>query len=257
MTVFVVEVIDLLLRPFFLGFSAALVGFPVLFWRQDVGYVVIGSGMAFLWVCATPWVGEALIGVLEEPFPPRHVNTISEAEAIVVLSGGLEPATGNRVYPDLNGAADRVWHAARLYNAGVAPVVIVSGGKPPRLAKSTAPAMKRLLESWGIPSDSVLIESRSRSTRENAVYTKQVCREWGVDRIALVTSAVHMRRALSAFRQVGFEEIVPAATDHSVTGESSGFFSILPGMRGLSSTTIVFREHAAYFYYWLRGWVKW
>src|SRR3982751_1539306 len=50
-------------------------------------------------------------------------------DAIVVLGGGIGPAEPPNIPdPHLNDAADRVWHAARLYRRGLAPRIIVSGG---------------------------------------------------------------------------------------------------------------------------------
>ena len=51
----------------------------------------------------------------DECLPPVAVNQLPSAQAIVVLAGDA-PAGAGRTFPDLNSAADRVWHGARLFS---------------------------------------------------------------------------------------------------------------------------------------------
>jgi uncharacterized SAM-binding protein YcdF (DUF218 family) len=60
----------------------------------------------------------------------------------------------------------------------------------------------------------------SRNTREHALNVSAILRARGMTRIALVTSAVHMRRAMRAFSGTGLKVVpapaplqVPAITD--------------------------------------------
>jgi uncharacterized SAM-binding protein YcdF (DUF218 family) len=61
-----------------------------------------------------------------------------------------------------------------------------------------------LLDSFGISRDRVLLETRSRNTAENAIFTKALVNPKSTERWLLVTSAQHMPRAVGCFRKAGF-----------------------------------------------------
>jgi uncharacterized SAM-binding protein YcdF (DUF218 family) len=113
--------------------------------------------------------------------------------------------------------------------------------------------MATLMESWGVPADSILRESRSTTTHTNAVYTAQLCRERGIDRIVLVTSAWHMRRALATFRATGLT-VVPAPADHQGFHDPFTLLSVLPDAEALRDTTRAVHEVLGLAYY---GWNEW
>lgn len=256
MTVFLSKIVGLLLKPLGLGLCLAAAGGIIGVRYRRVGGALLAAGVIGVWICSMPWVGHALLGALEAPFPPESASEVPPAEAIVVLGGGLTPAFGPRLHADMNDAADRLWHAARLYRAGVAPRIIASGGALPWRTPDapSAPAMATLMESWGVPADSILRESRSTTTHTNAVYTAQLCRERGIDRIVLVTSAWHMRRALATFRATGLT-VVPAPADHQGFHDPFTLLSVLPDAEALRDTTRAVHEVLGLAYYGWNGWL--
>jgi uncharacterized SAM-binding protein YcdF (DUF218 family) len=66
--------------------------------------------------------------------------------------------------------------------------------------------MKDFLISGGVPASAIVVEGRSRSTRENALYTKPILTALP-GRKVLLTSDYHMFRARLVFRKVGIEVI--------------------------------------------------
>ena len=171
--------------------------------------------LMLLWLGATPRISLWLRAGLEAPFPPVAVEAVPKAQAIVVLGGALTPTSAQRPYPDLHDAADRVWHAARLYRAGKAPLVLLSGGADrARSLSSEAEAMGLFLRDLGVPAPAIVLEPDSRNTRENARFSARLLRARGIDHVLLVTSALHMRRALLHFQAEGLT-VTAAATDHS------------------------------------------
>ncbi len=175
----------------------------------------------------------------------------------MVLGGAVEGPAPPRITLDLTDAADRVLHAARLYRAGKAPVVLVSGGVIPWLGSDIpeAESMQLLLEEWGVPSASILRESASRNTYENAVLSRQVLAERGLHRVLLVTSALHMPRALATFISAGIDA-VPATTDFTVTyREHRTAIDFLPDAKALWHATEAIKEYVGYAYYRWQGWI--
>ena len=180
-------------------------------WARFLLLVAVGV----LWVASMPIVADYLNWTLERQYPPLAVEDTPTADAIVVLGGGISGPAPPRLTLDLSDAADRVLHAARLYRAGKAPVVVVSGGVIPWLGADIpeASSMQTLLQEWGVPGGSIHAEGASRNTHENAVFTRQLLVEQGLHRVLLVTSAMHMPRALATFTSAGIDAVA-APTDY-------------------------------------------
>lgn len=151
---------------------------------------------------------------MEAPYAYISPSKARTADAIVLLGGGVQPSSIDYPRPTPRSANDRVRHAARLFKAGRAPVLVLSGGSSRQLFTSTeAEAMRELLLELGVPASAMLLEDRSMNTRENAAYTAELLRTRGIHRILLVTSAWHMARAEALFRAQGLE-VIPAPADH-------------------------------------------
>lgn len=257
MSLFLTKVLSLLIYPLFLGLLIVVTGGLLAYRWNRVGWVLVGVGVLIVWVSSTPIVSTWLQGTLEHRFPPRPVEEAPSADAIVPLGGAVGSPLPPRVYPDLSEASDRVWHAARLYHAGKAPVIIASGGTLPWKDQTyrEASAMEMLLKSWDVPPDSILTETTSANTYQNAVHTAEIMDERGFDRVLLVTSALHMSRALATFRSAGVNA-VPAATDYRVVDDRTTLFSLLPEAGALKGTTAAIHEYVGYAVYWWRGWIE-
>ena len=84
-----------------------------------------GFAIAWFWFWSMPIVGGWLALPLERDFPVQLAEEMPEADAIVLMGGGVWGAT-NYPYAMLKDGADRAWHAARLWKAGKAPIIIPS-----------------------------------------------------------------------------------------------------------------------------------
>ena len=192
-----------------------------------------------------PWVGEALLGPLEDEALVMEASRPlpEQVDAIVVLGGGLEGTyAGVRALPDVNDAGDRVWQGARLYKQGVAPRLVLSGGQfaaDPR-KEAEAPGMKMFMLDMGVPENAMLLEGSSRTTVENALRTSELLGD-GARNIALVTSAFHMGRAVLWFEKAGFT-VYPVRTDIRVLNEARPFWEWLPKPQALDESTIAIKE---------------
>jgi uncharacterized SAM-binding protein YcdF (DUF218 family) len=166
------------------------------------------AALLVLLVCSNQWFSTALTRYLETRNPP-NANP-PHAEAIVVLSSDAEPAIPPQPAIVLDGqTANRLLYGAQLYREGRAPVVILSGGQMPWL-KGQAPMsqpMTEVIELMGVPESSVIQEPDSANTYENAKDVKAILNARHIHRILLVTSAMHMPRALALFRHQGIDAI--------------------------------------------------
>lgn len=215
---FALKILTVLLQPLGTALLAWLLA--LLLWTRCPRFARALAALALLWLWAwsTPLVSDALRHRLERQYPERAVAELPRADAIVVLGGAMEPAAPPlRLQPDMGSASDRVWHAARLYHAGKAPLIVISGGRLPWTPGeiSEAEAMVEALRTLGVPQQAMLLEGESRTTRENALSTEKLLKARKVSRVLLVTSALHMPRALALFRAAGVEAS-PATTDTEI-----------------------------------------
>lgn len=254
MYIFLSQLFTPLLSP--LGISTAL--WVAALWfllRRRTGWAgsCAAAGILLLLLFSTPMVAGRLLGSLENDFELLEPEAHPEAEAIVVLGGFTDPPVAPRVSVHAEEGFDRLLHGMRLLRAGKAPVILLSGGSMGG-PMSEAEQMKRLALEYGVPEETVLLETASRTTRENAAACAGLLRGMGANRILLVTSASHMRRAAAAFSREGLS-VVPAPTDIAVVPKGWSLFRLVPDARWLRYSTRAFKEYFGYAAYWLWRWV--
>lgn len=199
-----------------LGTSLAVGIFALLlacFGRRRLAAVSGALALVWLGVWSLPASSFWLIGLLESDYVSVDIQTLPNSGAVVVLGGGISPAESQTDFANLQSGADRIWHAARLYHAGKAGLIVLSGGRPAGTVESEAQAMQGFLWDLGVPDSYLLLEDRSLNTTENAVNTAALLRKRGVSEIVLITSAYHMPRAKALFETQGLQ-VVAAATDY-------------------------------------------
>lgn len=225
----------------------------ILLWRnrRRSGGVLLTIALGWLWLWSTPVFSDWVRAGLERRYPPLPVQELPAVDAIVVLGGAMEAAQPpERPYPDLGGAADRVWHAARLFRAGKAPLILASGGNLPwsGIEQPEAAAIAELLQEFGVPAAAIVLEPNSRTTRENRDNSLPILHALGAHRILLVTSALHMPRALALFEDTDLA-VIPAPTDVEVTVKPGHLLRWLPDAQALADSSRAFKEY-------LGGWVN-
>ena len=208
---------------------------------RGVGTALVALALAWLCFWSMPAVSDALAQHVEAAYPPLRAEALPKAQAIVVLGGAMDSPSPGYPYPNLRAEADRVWHAARVFKAGKAPLLVVSGGSDPAVTPdSEAAAIAGMLVDLGVPRGAILEEGRSRNTRENAEFTAQLLAPRKVHTILLVTSALHMRRAVAEFERAGFQ-VIPGATDHTQPGVA-GLQDWLPKADALDASGRAMKE---------------
>nr|WP_240451260.1 YdcF family protein [Wenzhouxiangella sp. XN201] len=243
-----------------LGLSVALIflglGLLVL-GKRRVGASLIGVGVFWVTLWSLPVVSDRIRASLEQRYDNLPAELAPEVDAIVLLGGGERGRPKDWPYPDLDRAADRIWHTARLFHAGKAEKIIVSGGSMDwKGAKQTsAEAMRALLTDLGVPESAILMEAESRNTRENAVNSAAIANHNDIELVLLVTSALHMRRSVATFRAAGLET-VPVAADFEVMPEPGHALRWLPDAEALHNSTRALKEYLGYWVYRWRGWAE-
>ena len=225
------KIVWAMVNPFAIGMLLAVAGivFACLRKRKTcVGLFV--SAVTWLWFWSMPLVADALGSSLESEFPPESVEQLPQADAIILLGGGMSASTNVYPYANICAAADRAWHSARIFKAGKAPMIVPSG------AGCECTEVPFLVD-LGVPRGAIRAEAESRNTEENAKFVAELLKDRDHPKVLLVTSSWHMRRALLMYRRYAPNlEIVPAAC-------------IFPDVNAFAASSAMWKEVLGYWWY--------
>lgn len=120
------------------------------------------------------------------------------ADAIVVLGAAQYQGRPSPIY------LARLEHALQLYRDGVAPLLVVTGGRGvPGERWTEGAAGRRWAQQHGVPANRILVEESSRNTYQNLIGVAGLLRPRGLDQVVLVSDPFHMFRAMAQAREVG------------------------------------------------------
>lgn len=97
----------------------------------------------------------------------------------------------------------RLDHALDLYRRGLAPLLVVTGGRAPGDAFTEAEAARAYLIEQGVPADAILMENAGRDTWESMNGIAAVARQAGLTRLLLVSDGFHLFRSKLMARDLG------------------------------------------------------
>jgi len=212
--------------------------------------VAVALVTAALWLLP---VGAALILPLETRFPP-WTPTQEPPTGMIVLGGVINPQVSvAHAQISLNESAERLTTAVALARLYPNARIVFSGGNAQLTGgRPEGPFALRFLEQLGVARDRVTIEAQSRNTTENATYCKRLIAPKPGERWLLITSAMHMPRAVGVFRQAGFT-VEPYPVDY----HSTGWRDLLPVPRSLLGALTAIdngaHEWLGLLAYWITG----
>jgi uncharacterized SAM-binding protein YcdF (DUF218 family) len=221
--------------------------------RLRAAAALTAAALALLWTLSAPIPSAALRRPLERRHPERPLAELPLAQAILVLGGAVQGVAPPRLRPELNSAGDRLVFAAALHRAGKAPLVIASGGayewqrEPP-----DSHGVRMLLQEMGVPADAIRIEDTSVTTWQNCVNSRALL-PGDAPRVLLVTSALHMPRALGACRAAGLDAIAATTDVEALDDPGDGLLYWLPDGQSLGASESAVKELGGLLVYRLRG----
>lgn len=184
-----------------LAFLAALLAFTRLAWlARWFG----ATAMLFLVLMAFSPLPRMVMWPLENRFPQQPAEK-GPVAGIIVLGGSIGVARGDVV---LTSAGARMTKAVELARLHPEARIVFAGGAANLISpvtKTESDGASVLFEGLGIARERLVLEDKSRNTRENAMFTKQLVDPKPGERWLLVTSAWHMPRSMGVFRKAGFD----------------------------------------------------
>lgn len=136
-------------------------------------------------------------------WPQPELRALQPADAIVCLGGGMN-ANGALSAPTLT----RVERCVQLFEAGLAPVIVFSGGIARPNGPSAGRQMGRIAMTLGLPQNAIVQEGLAQSTLQNALFSLPLIPN--AERIIIVTEAFHLPRSWASFRWARWELGHPA-----------------------------------------------
>ncbi|GAB4039604.1 YdcF family protein [Spirosoma gilvum] len=233
---------------------------------------LVGVALGVFWVFGNPFLMNELALWWEYPIQKVPVATTdSTIRVAVVLTGGM--MNGRKEIPDaktdpthtlqfmLWREADRVAQALYLYKIGAVQKILISGGSGNLPFRATSvndegQMTARFLAIGGVRPGDIVLENKSRNTRENAVFTAQMLRQrFQQNECVLITSAWHMRRALACFQKAGVTVIpFPASFLTSKRSFAPGDW-LLPREEEFFNAYYLTREIVGFVSYWAVGYI--
>ena len=163
------------------------VGPGVVIRRLAIGALALGAGA---WAAGMGFV--LTRQTWPEPVP---------ADAVLVL--GTSTLVRGRPNPCME---TRVAEGVRLVQAGLAPVLVVSGGRDPKDGLVEAESMADVAVRLGLSPDRVLLETSATSTIENLEYSRRTLADAAFgERMIVVTEPFHSPRAMLAAERLGLD----------------------------------------------------
>lgn len=129
-----------------------------------------------------------------------HKDENRSADAIVVLGAAQYDGEPSEVFKA------RLDQAAFLFQEGLAPTIVVTGGKQEGDRFTEAEAGEMYLSDQGVSSDRILAETQGRTTYESLEAVSELAGDEGIEKILLVSDPLHLERIKRMALDLGFEE---------------------------------------------------
>jgi uncharacterized SAM-binding protein YcdF (DUF218 family) len=156
------------------------------------------------------------------------------ANAIVVMGAAQYDGRPSPVF------AARLEHAVELYRAGVAPRLIVTGGKQEGDRTTEAASARAYAIAHGVPQDAILVEDKSRTTLESIRGVRALLHDQGLADAVFVSDRPHMLRVLRMAADEGITAYgSPTATSPIEGDTAKGLDAVLHELGALAQYFLV------------------
>jgi uncharacterized SAM-binding protein YcdF (DUF218 family) len=207
-----------------------------------------------LYFFSNPFIADEAMRMWEVTTP--DLKPTQKYDYAVVL-GGMLWYDARQDKPQFMRGSDRIFQTLPLLQNGQIKKIIISGGSGSisHPEERESDILKTYLVRIGIPDSCILTENQSRNTRENALNTKRVLDSLNYKgEILFVTSAFHLRRAISCFEKAGITNLVPYPADrYSGPRKYDLDFILLPNPDAIEQWDLLLHEITGYFVYKAKG----
>lgn len=191
--------------------------------------------------------------------PGTKAQNIKKHDVAIIL-GGMAEYNSDLETLSLRRQGDRLFQAITLYQTGKVEKLLISGdsGFLGDRGLHEAKQMKEILLKWGIPEGDIITEEKSVNTHQNAKETRKILRNNypELKSFVLVTSGIHMKRALACFENQGLK-CTPFSTD-LYTNQSRNYYwdqYLIPNLDNFTQWNKLNKEVVGYLSYAIVGYL--
>ncbi|QHB18358.1 MULTISPECIES: YdcF family protein [Mannheimia] len=200
-------------------------------------------GMLILYIFSIPYTSQKLGNSLLEGEEPT-IESYKNAQAIVVLGGGLRDSQELFGKLAITGTPlERMRYAAYLHKETGLPL-LVTGSAPNGTSEAKVMASEfkmffNIETKW--------LENKAKTTKENAIFSREILEKENINHIILVTNQWHMKRAEMLFTQQGFK-VLPASVGSGDTPNhyKLTFMHFIPQASAMNSNMLALKEWIGY-----------
>jgi uncharacterized SAM-binding protein YcdF (DUF218 family) len=161
-------------------------------WRPTHLWRKLATGIVIITLAWLIFLAISIVSYARESDP-------GPADAAIVLGAAVTDGAPTPVFEQ------RIQHAVDLYHAGTVHVLVLTGGVGAGDTIAESEVARQYCLAHGVAAQDLLIETQSRSTRENLVQAQRLLAEHGLKRVLLVSDPLHMRRAVTEARDIGID----------------------------------------------------
>lgn len=151
--------------------------------------------LAWLVAAVIGWIGSVAAWIAIGP----SVSGMERGETAIVLGAAVDGAVPSPVF------TARIDHAVDLYRQGRVKRLLFTGGKSPEDQLSEAEAGANYVRKKGVPPAATLLESQSKTTRQNLENARVKLEVSATAPVVIVSDPLHMRRAMAMAADVGLD----------------------------------------------------
>lgn len=224
--------------------------------RQTSPAITFASAFLLLWLLGQPPLVLPLAANLERPWSGASLEQAPHANAVVVLGGGWRSSSLGFPSIDLTAGADRLVTGFELCRQAKATRLVLGGDsvRPLPNTPTASQAVSHWFQSWNLAEIHPISLGPVRTTRDEAQRTRDLVDHHGWTNVLLVTSALHMRRAIATFQNAGVPAH-PVACDFRglrITRESLRW-SLFPDADALETFGLWWHEQVGWLAYRASG----
>ena len=200
--------------------------------------------LAIMFFATAPFAGWCLrrIESSVDSYQPQRDGNLA---AVVVLGGGTRQGPTRA---EAANAGDRVLYAAQLYHQGYTPRLITTGDATPGISRDTSSPREQTIEIWtklNIPLDAIG-SLQGQNTYQEMQSLKEIFDQFNGGRVGVVTSALHLPRAMRLAKACGIN-VVPLAANHEFSDDPFTFLDFIPSAGPLNQLAACQHEFMAWF----------
>lgn len=213
--------------------------------------------MSALYLCCNSFFVDELARAWE-PVTPDYYLSNEKYDVAIVLGGiGSIDERQNRI--DFTHSADRLFQTLELFHRGRIGKILFTGGSGSIRFPTHKEGLyvKKYLNTIHIADSSLIIESESKNTYENAVFSKKILDSLKFNgSVLLVTSAYHMPRSMAVFQKAGYKNVTPYLTNR-ISGPRRFDWDhcLLPNPNAMVTLNVLIHEWLGFLIYKVQGYV--